>query len=129
MLISKPLKIYLVSIASTIGLSVAAPAISQPKINCINLGSNVEYKECAARAYEASDKKLNQVYKPILAKLKGTEQQRLIAAQSIWIKFRDANCDFEVYQNRDGSGYSGFLANCLERMTKARIAELENWQN
>lgn len=128
MVISKQLKIYLVSIASTIGLSVAAPAIGQPKINCINPSTNIEYKECAARAYQASDKKLNQVYKLILATLKGKEQQRLIAAQSIWIKFRDANCDFELYRNRTGTGYLGFLSNCLERMTKARIDELENWQ-
>jgi uncharacterized protein YecT (DUF1311 family) len=124
MLITQKLKICLISLSSVIGLSIAAPASSQPKINCTNPSSNPEYKECAYRAYEASDKKLNQVYKPILSRLKGKEQQKLIAAQSIWIKFRDANCDFEVYANRDGTGYSGFLSNCLERMTKTRIDEL-----
>jgi uncharacterized protein YecT (DUF1311 family) len=128
MLHPKKFNISLVSISSLIALSFGAPASSQPQINCENPGSNVEYKECAYRAYQASDKQLNQVYKPIFAKLKGTEKQKLIQAQSIWIKFRDANCEFEVYQNRQGSGYSGFLSNCLERMTKARIDELKNWQ-
>ncbi len=127
MLHPKKFKLLLVSISSLVALSFGAPASSQPKINCANPGSNVEYKECAYRAYQASDKQLNRVYQPIFTKLKGTEKQRLVEAQSSWIKFRDANCDFEVYQNRGGTGYGGFLSNCLERMTKARTAELANW--
>ena len=129
MLHSKKFKICLVSISALVALSFDAPATSQPQINCANPGSNVEYKECAYRAYQASDKQLNQVYQRIFTKLKGTEQQRLIQAQSSWIKFRDANCNFEVYRSRQGSGYGGFLSNCMERMTNARIEELKNWQN
>jgi uncharacterized protein YecT (DUF1311 family) len=123
----KKFKICLVSISSLVVLSFATPASSQPKINCANPGSNVEYKECAYRAYQASDKQLNRVYQTLLPKVKGTEKQKLIEAQSLWIKFRDANCDFEVYQSRNGSGYSGFLSNCLERMTKNRTEELANY--
>jgi uncharacterized protein YecT (DUF1311 family) len=104
------------------------PVGAELKINCVNPGSNVEYKECAYRAYQAADKKLNQVYKPIFSSLTGKEKQHLVNAQSNWIKFRDANCDFEVYQSRDGTGYSGFLSNCLERMTKARTQELQEWR-
>jgi uncharacterized protein YecT (DUF1311 family) len=129
MLNSKKFKLCLVFISSLVLLSPGSPANSQPKINCTNPGSNVEYKECAYRAYQASDNQLNRVYKPIFTKLKGTEKQRLIESQSAWIKFRDANCNFEVYRNRDGTGYGGFLSNCLERMTKARTVELENWNN
>jgi uncharacterized protein YecT (DUF1311 family) len=105
------------------------PATAQLKIDCTNPNSNIEYKECARRAYLTADKNLNLVYKPIISSLNGKEKQRLVAAQSIWIKFRDANCDFEVYRNLGGTGYGGFLSNCLERMTKARTEELENWKN
>jgi uncharacterized protein YecT (DUF1311 family) len=114
-------------LAST-ALCFSLPVSAELKINCANPGSNVEYKECAYRAYQAADKKLNQVYKPIFSSLTGKEKQHLVNAQSQWIKFRDANCDFEVYQSRDGTGYGGFLSNCLERMTKARTQELQNWQ-
>ncbi len=103
-------------------------ATSQPQVNCKNPTSNIEYKECAYRAYQASDQKLNQVYKQIISGMTGTEKQQLINAQLAWIKFRDTNCDFEVYRNRDGTGYGGFLSNCLERMTNSRIKELQNWQ-
>jgi uncharacterized protein YecT (DUF1311 family) len=109
-------------------LSSISPVSAEIKINCANPGSNVEYKECAYRDYQAADKKLNQVYKPIFSSLTGKEKQHLINAQSLWIKFRDANCDFEVYQSRDGTGYGGFLSNCLERMTTARTQELQGWR-
>ena len=105
-----------------------SPVGAETQINCVNPTSNVEYKECAHIAYQSADKKLNQVYKPIFSRLTGTEKQHLISAQSNWIKFRDANCDFELYQSRRGTGYSGFLSNCLERMTRARTQELQEWQ-
>jgi uncharacterized protein YecT (DUF1311 family) len=127
MIRTKKFKIGLVYISALVGLSVSFPASSQTKLNCTNPGSNVEYKACAYQAYQESDKQLNRVYKSIFIKLKGTERTRLIQSQSLWIKFRDANCDFEVYRNRDGTGYGGFLSNCLERMTKTRIGELESW--
>ncbi|NJK74016.1 MAG: DUF1311 domain-containing protein [Microcoleus sp. SU_5_6] len=40
---------------------------------------------------------------------------------------RDKSCEAEVEGNRGGTGYSGFLNECLERKTKQRTAELENY--
>lgn len=124
------LKIALATIyiSNVTSLSLIPLVRAETQINCVNPTSNVEYKECAHGAYQSADKKLNQVYKPIFSRLTGTEKQHLINAQSNWIKFRDANCDFEVYQSRRGTGYSGFLSNCLERMTRARTQELQEWQ-
>jgi uncharacterized protein YecT (DUF1311 family) len=117
----------LLTIASTsILFNVNSTLAKNP--NCDNAGSNVEYKECQHRAYAAADRKLNQVYQQIISRLSGAEKQKLINAQLTWIKFRDSNCDFEVYGSRRGSGYSGFLSACLERMTDTRIKELADWQ-
>jgi uncharacterized protein YecT (DUF1311 family) len=116
------------AILGIVGFLNLSSAMAQPKLNCANPTSNIEYKECAHRAYLASDRKLNQVYKQIISGLTGEEKQRLINAQLAWIKFRDTNCDFEVYRNRGGTGYGGFLSNCLERMTNSRIKELQDWQ-
>jgi uncharacterized protein YecT (DUF1311 family) len=102
--------------------------VAQPQINCANPTSNIEYKECAYRAYVASDKKLNQVYRQVVSTLMAKEKQHLIDAQLAWIEYRDSNCDFEIYQSLGGTGYGGFLSNCRERMTKARTQELQNWQ-
>jgi uncharacterized protein YecT (DUF1311 family) len=109
------------------GLLASAAAIAQPapNINCQNPASNVEYKYCARLAYEASDRELNQVYRRITGKMADDEKKVLTTAQLAWIRFRDTNCTAEVYQSRGGTGYGGFLSNCLERVTRARTAELQ----
>jgi uncharacterized protein YecT (DUF1311 family) len=119
--------VLIVFLSATLGFETD-PTTAQPQINCANPVSNIEYKECAYRAYVASDKKLNQIYKQIVSTLGGKEKQHLIDAELAWIKYRDANCDFEVYRNLGGTGYGGFLSNCLKRMTSARTKELQNWQ-
>ena len=117
---------YLLTITITSILSdVNSASAKDPK--CDNAQSNVEYKECQHRAYATADQQLNKDYKKTISRLSGAEKQKLINAQLTWIKFRDSNCDFEVYGSRRGSGYSGFLSECLERMTNTRIKELEDW--
>jgi uncharacterized protein YecT (DUF1311 family) len=105
---------------------------AQVRIDCANLTSNltsnVEYKECAHRAYAASDQKLNPVYKQLVSTLSGQEKQHLVDAQLAWIEFRDSNCDFEICRSLGGTGCGGFLSNCVERMTNARTKELQNWR-
>lgn len=116
-----------------LGSSQALPSTATPgeiiaqQVNCNNPGSNVEYKECALRAYEQADRRLNQVYQELRSKLRGEERKQLTDAELTWIQFRDKNCSFEVYRSRDGTGYGGFLSECLKRMTKERTADLERY--
>jgi len=101
--------------------------IAQRQRNCSNPQSNVEIIKCIRLRYEAADKRLNQVYQQLLPKLNRKERSVLYQEQIKWIKSRDKNCELEVYDNRGGSGYRGFLNECLERKTKQRTAELENY--
>ena len=96
-------------------------------MQCNNAQSNVEIKECIRLRYEAADKRLNQVYQQLVAKLSRKERSVLYQEQIKWIKSRDKSCESEVYDNRGGTGYRGFLNECLERKTKQRTAELENY--
>ena len=108
--------------------SIAIPnQIAQRQRNCSNPLSNVEYKECIRLRYEAADKRLNQVYQQLIPKLSRKERSVLYQQQIKWINSRDKSCESEVYGNRGGSGYRGFLNECLERKTKQRTAELENY--
>lgn len=118
--------VALLSILSNLATAIPSNVIAQ-QINCENPGSNVEYKECAHQAYQAADLRLNQVYQQVISRVKGEERQRLIEAEKTWILFRDQHCDFQVYRNRGGTGYSGFLSNCLEQITKERTAQLESY--
>jgi uncharacterized protein YecT (DUF1311 family) len=63
----------------------------------------------------------------VTSKLSREERSLLTEAQQGWIKLRDKNCEFEVYRSRGGTGYQGFLNECLERMTKQRTGELEKY--
>ena len=121
--------------AAPLLLILITPAAAVPdheiaqQINCRNPTSNVEYKECAHRAYQAADRRLNQVYQQVISTLSGEEKQKLIDTEVAWIKFRDLHCQFQVYRNRGGTGYSGFLSECLEQVTKERTAQLERFLN
>jgi len=97
------------------------------QINCDRPQGDVEVRACIRFRYETSDKRLNEVYKQLVAKLSGEERSLLVEAQLGWIKLRDNNCEFETYRSRGGTGHSGFLNECLDRMTKARTAELEKY--
>ncbi len=101
-------------------------AIAQ-QINCDRPQGDVEVRACIRLRYELADKRLNDVYKQLMAKLSKEEKALLAEAQLGWIKVRDNSCEFEVYRNRGGSGFQGFLNECLERATKQRTAELEKY--
>jgi uncharacterized protein YecT (DUF1311 family) len=112
-----------------LGLLVGLPLSSEATAHCQSLASDLEYKQCARNAYVASDKKINRLYKSLLSKLTGTEQQELIEAQTAWIESRNVDCNFEVYRHQGVPKYGGFPNNCLERMTKERIEELQDWDS
>ncbi|WP_017316309.1 lysozyme inhibitor LprI family protein [Mastigocladopsis repens] len=97
------------------------------KIDCNKAASTPEMKYCSQQSYQAADKRLNQVYKKVISSLNSEQKQILTAAQQAWIKFRDNNCDFEVYGNRGGTGYEIFRNGCLERLTTQRTKDLENF--
>ncbi len=107
-------------------IEVTPDRIAQQESNCQG-SNNIEIKRCLRLNYEAADKRLNEVYKQLTVKLSREERSLLSEAQQGWIKLRDKNCEFEVYQNRGGTGYRGFLNQCLERMTKQRTGELEKY--
>ena len=101
--------------------------IAQTQVNCNNPRGDIEVRACIRLRYEAADLRLNQVYQQIIPTLSSEERALLVEAQRGWIQLRDNNCEFEVYRSRMGTGYRGFLNECLERMTKQRTAELENY--
>jgi uncharacterized protein YecT (DUF1311 family) len=99
----------------------------KPRIDCSKATTTPELKYCSQLSYTAADKKLNQVYQKVIPTLNREPKKLLITAQQAWIKFRDNNCDFEVYSSRGGTGYEIFRNGCLERLTKQRTKDLEDY--
>ena len=97
------------------------------KVNCASPQTTVEMNICAGQEYKAADRKLNQVYRQLQSKLSGSQKQRITQAQLAWIKFRDANCDYERGQFEGGTMASSTGTSCLAGMTEKRTKELENY--
>lgn len=121
-------RIALLATVGTISvLAQSGRSVMAQQLNCDRPQGDVEVRACIRLRYELADKRLNDVYKQLIANLSKEEKALLAEAQLGWIKVRDNSCEFEVYKNRGGSGFQGFLNECLERMTKQRTAELEKY--
>jgi uncharacterized protein YecT (DUF1311 family) len=97
------------------------------KPNCNNPQTQADMNICAGLAYRNSDQNLNQVYKQLLSKLPKSRQQKLISAQQDWIKFRDANCEFEKSEFEGGTIAPTIQGRCLETLTKQRTQQLQGY--
>jgi uncharacterized protein YecT (DUF1311 family) len=99
----KPIKtsIMLILVLLLFGISVAGQ--KQKDHPCSNAQSQVEMNQCAGETYKTADTELNQVYRKLVAMLDAEEKAQLKAAQTAWLKYRDANCEFVGDQFKGGS--------------------------
>jgi len=79
---------------------------------------------CWGNQYKAADAKLNQVYRQFTAKLDDAEKTQLKTAQTAWLKYRDANCEFVGDQYKGGTMRPMIAAICLADVTDNRTKEL-----
>jgi uncharacterized protein YecT (DUF1311 family) len=108
-------------------LFIVLPFLSgaeEPRVNCKSASSTPEENYCAELQYNAVDKELNSLYASYRKKLSEKRKVELKAVQSNWIKLRDSICDFETRPAINGTGWSGFHFDCLNRLTTARIADI-----
>ncbi len=82
---------------------------------------------CAAQAYDEADAELNVIYRRAVdaADSLPDGEEMLRDAQRAWIAFRDAACDLEALSTEGGSMQPLIFASCLERLTWARIDDLD----
>lgn len=104
----------------------ASPAWAQkdeiPEPECD--GSTTQMVECVASIAERWDKRLNAAYQKALKDAVSTAQRdQLRAAQRLWVRYRDANCEY--YALGEGTISRLEAASCLHDVTKSRALELE----
>lgn len=101
---------------------------AQPQPNCKAPQTQLEMNLCADQQAKAADQVLNQVYRKVRGKYKGTAQDnQLVNAQLAWIKFRDAECQFASDRFKGGSIAPMAYAKCLGRLTKQRTEALQSY--
>jgi uncharacterized protein YecT (DUF1311 family) len=90
---------------------------------CGEKTSTLAVVECVQAKTALADQRLNAAYKALQARIEANQRQSLLAAQRLWVQYRDANCGF--YGVQDGSIRQVQAAECIRSMTEDRARELE----
>jgi uncharacterized protein YecT (DUF1311 family) len=90
---------------------------------CGDKTSALALVECVQAKTNVADQRLNAAYKALQARIDAAQRQPLLAAQRLWVQYRDANCGF--YGVQDGSIRQVQAAECIRSMTEDRARELE----
>lgn len=92
-----------------------------------------EMKADASRAYEVSDKAMNEAYKQLMGVLNEEGKTRLKAAQRAWIAYRDAQASFDSHHlaggTMEGLEYTGSLNMLTQERTKRLREDLERFRD
>jgi len=123
--------IITVALCLSFALKVSPANAQTRKDPCANAQTQVDMNECQGREYKKADAALNAVYKQLMAKTQDDagELAALKAAQQAWIKFRDADCEFESYENKGGTIYPLVYSGCLTTLTQERTKQLRQLLN
>ncbi len=131
---SQSLGLVCVAFVALLGIVVARHATAQVEPNCTSPMAQVEMNICAGRAFDAADRRLNDLYKRVRgamrerdgelpAELRGAEAA-LVAGQRGWIAYRDGHCAVVGSEAAGGSMRPMLESGCMEELTQARTKEL-----
>lgn len=87
--------------------------------------SQADMDRCAGRDFQASDAKLNALYKQLMAKYDESNQAMLKASERAWLAYRDAECTYETNAAAGGTMRPMLETMCRTAKTDARVKELD----
>ena len=117
-----------VTLAAAMVLAMPTFAFAQDK--CYDdAKTQAALNECAGASLKKSDKKLNDLYPQIEARLKDDADTKklLVQAQRDWTKFRDAECNFQTAQSAGGTMMPMLVAQCMDGLTQSRVKAFEGY--
>ncbi|MCA0011695.1 lysozyme inhibitor LprI family protein [Mesorhizobium sp. B292B1B] len=115
----------------TTAVVLAMPAFAFAKDKCADAKDQATMNQCAGASFRKSDKKLNELYKQIETRLKDDADTKklLVQAQQDWIKFSDAECNFQTAGAAGGSMVPMLLSMCMDGLTQSRVKDFEGYLN
>lgn len=118
-------------------LSASQSADYQP--DCASPRTQLDMNLCSARAAAAADADLNRLWPRVRERLQARDRDfaslrsadrrpgywpTALNAQRSWLAYRDRQCTLEGYEARGGTMEPMLVAMCRERLTLARIEQL-----
>lgn len=115
-------------------LLLSSPLASAAAGTCADAVSDPEIEACLAADLERADAEMNTVWSGLLAELKRDPEaspvrQRLIQAQRLWLRFRDADCGAVFTLHRGGTVRVAMQTSCLIAHTEQRTKELRAFRS
>lgn len=93
--------------------------------DCHKALTQMELNYCADKAFQVEDKKLNALYRKLMASSDAKTQALLRAAEKSWLAYRDSECEYETSDTDGGSIHPMEGSNCLTEKTEAHVRELQ----
>lgn len=118
----------------TFGL-ISAPDLALANDVCAKPRHTADVNECAEKKQKAAEKKLNAMYKKVLASLAPTDddpidrsdlKKSLIEAQRHWVEFRGKDCATQYGLFIWGTGRRAVYADCMREHAEDRIKTLKD---
>ena len=103
----------------------AAVQTAETGADCKNAATTAAMRACENARYQKADQRLNAIYKDLIKQLDAGPREKLRLAQSAWLRFREANADFQAEVAREGTLAPLIKMSVLADMTEARTAELK----
>lgn len=107
----------------------ATPMLAQD-VTCNPEGAQAEMNVCAYEDFEAADTALNVAYRKAMATARaGGFDDKLRAAQRLWLPFRDAACEAEAAPFEGSTLQPLIRYSCLATLTEERTKALVVFQD
>jgi uncharacterized protein YecT (DUF1311 family) len=115
-----------VFVCATVGLLAQTPKQpGQSAGECENAVTTAAMRTCEASRYETAQQELDLAYQGLMEHLDDGQKQKLRTSQRAWLRFRDANADFQASLVQGGTLAPLVRIGSLTEMTKARTEELK----
>ena len=123
----KRIVVTTIIITCVLGMVVFGQKKRAGKDPCKDPLSQFEMNVCARRDYEKADAEMKKVFQQLMLELAGygsDPRPKFQEAQSLWIKYRDANCDSDAALYEGGSIRPTIYYSCLASVTRERTKRL-----
>lgn len=112
-------------------LLLAACAGSAYALDCSKASSTVEINQCSLQEQQKAERQLNATYQQTLKAFASPDdaatKAKLVDAQRLWVKFREADCQAEYEKWQGGTIRNVMYSGCMQERAKQRIKELEQF--
>jgi len=113
-------------------LCMAAGLVAQtrnqvPQIpkECEDTVTTADMRSCESARYETAQRELRVAYQELMEHLDAGRKEKLRTAQDAWLRYRDANADFQASLAKGGTLAPLIKISSLTEMTRARTIELK----